>query len=174
MAQIPDTIVLKRDRDLAGRQNEIWVRRGLFALLCAIPLLAVLNVFGQRPSGTDAAVASARLNVYAPSRVRGGLLFEARFHIWAKDDLQKAILVLSPGWLEGMTVNTIEPAPVNEASMNGRLSLELGHIPARQSFLLFMQFQVNPINVGHRAQNVTLYDGGQKVLELHRTITIFP
>jgi hypothetical protein len=30
MSDIPDTIVLKRDRDLVGRRNEIWVRLGLF------------------------------------------------------------------------------------------------------------------------------------------------
>jgi hypothetical protein len=59
VADIPDTIVLKRDRDLAGRRNEIWVRRGLFTLLCVVPVLALLNVFGQRPSGADAAAAAA-------------------------------------------------------------------------------------------------------------------
>jgi hypothetical protein len=73
-----------------------------------------------------------------------------------------------------MTVNTIEPSPTSEASKNGNLSLVLGHIPAGRTFLLFMQFQVDPINVGHRAQDVALYDGNRKLLELHRTITIFP
>ena len=174
MAQIPDTIVLKRDRDLAGRQNEIWVRRGLFALLCVVPVLALLNVFGQRPSGANAAAAAARLQVYAPARVRGGLLFEARFRVTAEREIKKAILVLDPGWLEGMTMNTIEPAPVGEASANGSLSLELGHIAQGQSYLLFVQFQVNPTNVGHRQQTVRLYDGTHKLLELHRTITVFP
>ena len=66
-----------------------------------------------------------------------------------------AVLKLDPGWAEGMSINEIEPSPVNEASDNGRLSLELGHIPAGKSFLLFMQFQVNPTNVAwHRPQNV--------------------
>lgn len=174
MAETPDSIVLKRDRDLEGRQNQIWVRRVLFALLCVVPILALLNVFGQRPTGSDAAVPAAHLNVYAPSHVRGGLLFEARFHVSARRNLRNATLVLSPGWLEGMTVNTIEPSPVSEASKDGKLSLVLGHIPAGHSFLLFMQFQVNPINVGRRSQNVALYDGSRKLLELHRTITIFP
>src|SRR3954470_1331209 len=172
MAEIPDTIVLKRDRDLAGRRNEIWVRRGLFALLCVVPVLALLNLFGQRPGGSDAAATAARLQVYAPARVRGGVLFEARFHIRATQEIKKAILVLDPGWLEGMTVNTIEPAPAGEASANGRLSLELGPNPKGQSYLLFMQCQVNPTNVGHRRQNVQLYDGSRKLLELHRTITV--
>jgi len=174
MSQIPDTIVLKRDRDLAGRENEIWVRRGLFALLCLVPVLALLNLFGQHPGTSNAAGAAARLEVYAPARVRSGLLFEARFHIVAVRDLKRATLVLAPGWFEGMTVNTIEPSPTSETSVNGNLSLSLGHIPRGQSYLLFMQFQVNPINVGHRQQTVQLYDGNRKVLELHHTITIFP
>jgi hypothetical protein len=46
----PDLIVLARDRDLAGREWEAWVRRGLFALVCAVALLALLNVFGRRPA----------------------------------------------------------------------------------------------------------------------------
>jgi hypothetical protein len=174
VAQIPDTIILKRDRDLTGRKYEIWVRRGLFALLCVVPVLALLNLFGQHPGTSTAAAAAARLQVYAPARVRGGLLFEARFHVTALRDLKRATLVLSPGWLEGMTVNTIEPSPSNESSVNGNLSLTLGHIPRGQSFLLFIQFQVNPINVGHRQQTVQLYDGNGKVLELHRAITVFP
>src|SRR4051812_13060834 len=159
MAQIPDTIVLERDRDLVGRQNEIWVRRGLFALVCAVPVLALLNVFGQHPGTSTAVAGAARLQVYAPTRVRGGLLFEARFHITAKQEIKKATLVLDPGWLEGMTVNTIEPSPSSETSVNGNLSLELGRIARGRSYLLFVQFQVNPINVGHRPQTVWLYDG---------------
>jgi hypothetical protein len=63
MTQIPDTIVLKRDRDLVGRQSEVWVRRGLFALLCVVPVLALLNVFGQRPAGSGASVGAAHLEV---------------------------------------------------------------------------------------------------------------
>jgi hypothetical protein len=73
-----------------------------------------------------------------------------------------------------MTLNTMEPSPVGEASNNGRLSLDLGHIPAGQSYILFLQFQTNPTNVGHRDASVTLKDGDQTLLHLHRTITIFP
>jgi uncharacterized membrane protein YcaP (DUF421 family) len=46
---VPDAIVLKRDRDLEGRQLDIWIRRGLMGLVAAVPLLALFNVFGQRP-----------------------------------------------------------------------------------------------------------------------------
>ncbi|MFL5980345.1 MAG: hypothetical protein ACJ74D_00835 [Gaiellaceae bacterium] len=174
MADIPDQIVLKRDRDLDGRSWEIWARRGLFALLPLIALLGLLNLFGQRPSTTTHSASGASLKIFAPSRVRSGLLYQARFHITAQRDLKEATLVLSPGWLEGMTVNTIEPSPVGEASNNGQLSLDLGHIPAGESYLLFMQFQTNPTNVGHRDASVTLKDGDETLFRIHRSITIFP
>jgi hypothetical protein len=174
VADIPQTIVLKRDRDLEGRAWEIWVRRALFLLLPLVSLLALLNLFGQRPSTSLGNAAGASLKVYSPSRVRAGLIYQARFHVTAQRDLKQATLILDPGWLEGMTVNTIEPQPVNEGSDNGRLTLDLGHIPAGQSHLLFMYFQTNPTNVGHRDQNVTLKDGDQTLLHLKRTITIFP
>jgi hypothetical protein len=175
MTDIPDQIVLKRDRDLEGRAWEIWLRRGLFTLLPLVSLLGLLNVFGQHASTTTAnAAGAASLKLYAPSRVRGGLIYEARFHVTAQRDLKQATLVLSPGWLESMTVNTIEPSPVGEASDDGRLSLDLGHIPAGGSYLLFIQFQTNPTNIGHRDASVTLKDGSQTLLSVHRTITIFP
>jgi hypothetical protein len=174
MTDIPDTIVLKRDRDLTGRSRQIWLRRGLFALLPVVSVLALVNLFGQRPSGSTARSADAALKLYAPARVRPGLLFEARFRVTAYRELKQAALVLHPGWLEGMTLNTIEPSPIGEASRNGRLSLDLGHIPAGQSHLLFIQFQVNPTNVGHRPQTVELFDGDTKLLELDHSITIFP
>ena len=174
MAEIPDTIVLKRDRDLEGRAWELWVRRSLFALLVLVVLLALANVFGQRPQTNVVHAAPASLHLYAPARVRSGLLFEARFRITARSDLKKAILVLGPGWLEGMTMNTLAPSPISEASANGKFALTLGHIPAGNSFLLFVQFLINPTNVGHRPQTVWLYDGPRLLLTLHRTITIFP
>jgi hypothetical protein len=174
MPDIPDSIVLKRDRDLSGRRHEIWVRRGLFMLLCVVPVLALLNVFGQRPANATVGSREASLDVRAPARVRGGLMFQARFRVTAKRDIHKAILVLDPGWAEGLTINTIEPGPIDEASDDGRLSLELGHVPAGSSYVLYMQFQVNPTTVGRHSQAVELDDGAHALLTVHRTITILP
>jgi hypothetical protein len=170
----PDEIVLSRDRDMRGRDKELWIRRALMALVVVIPIVALFNVFGQRPTTAKASVPAATLSVYAPTSVRGGLLWEARFHITAHRALKNAILVLSTGWAEGMTINTIEPSPTNEASDNGRLEFTLGHIPARKSFILYMAFQVNPTNVGHRSRSATLLDGDTKVAAVHQKVTIFP
>jgi len=175
VADIPDTIVLERHRGLEGRRKDVWFRRGLLALVAVIPVLGLFNVFGQRPGRATLATSAARLQLYAPLRVRGGLLYEARFHITARRELKKAILVLDPGWVEGMSINTIEPSPSGEASRDGRLELTLGHIPQGKTYLLFMQFQVNPTNVAwHRPQNVELFDGGTHVLTLKRSLTVYP
>jgi len=171
---IPDTIVLKRHRDLIGRRKDVWIRRSLLLLLGVVPALAVGNIFGQRPSPTTTTVPAAALQLYAPVRVRGGLLWEARFWITARRELKKAILVLDRGWMEGMSINTIEPSPVGEGSRDGKLVLELGHVPAGQSYVLYIQFQVNPTNVGHRSQDVRLYDGDELLVTMHRKVTIFP
>jgi hypothetical protein len=174
MAEAPDGVVVSRDRDLRGRERHPWVRRVLLALVAVIPLLALLNLFGQRPATSKATVPAGTLSVYSPTRVRGGLIYEARFHITAHQEIKNAILVLGTGWLEGMTVNTIEPSPVGEASQNGRLALTLGHIPQNQSFILFLQFQVNPTNVGRRSRSTELYDGSTKLAAIHQKVTVFP
>src|SRR5262245_26565147 len=138
-------------------------------------IVGLAGVFGQRPSTAVADTDAAKLSLYAPTAVRGGLLFSARFHITAHRELKNATLVLDPGWAEGMAINTIAPSPIGEASRNGRLSFQLGHIPAGQSFILFMQFQVNPTNVAwRRPQDVELDNGNDKLLTIDRTIIIYP
>jgi hypothetical protein len=143
--------------------------------MSAFCVLGLANVFGQRPATAAANTPAAKLTLYAPTKLRGGLLFSARFHLTAHRELKNAFLVLDPGWAEGMSINTIEPSPVGEASKNGRLSLQLGHIPAGQSFILFMQFQVNATNVAwHRRQDVELDDGDSKLLTIRRSVVIYP
>jgi hypothetical protein len=174
MAGIPDTLTLRRHRDLEGRRKDAWVRRALLVLVGLFPLLALTNLFGQRPHVATAAAEAATLELYAPGHVRGGLLWQARFTIDAHRELKDAVLELDKGWLEGMQINTIEPSPVGEGSNDGRLVLDLGHVRQGGRYILFMQFQVNPTNVGRRPQNVRLYDGTRLLATIHRRITIFP
>jgi hypothetical protein len=137
MADIPSMLVLKRHRDLVGiRPYGLWVRWITLSLLTILAILALANVFGQRPTTTTATAPAASLALYAPTHLRSGLLWSARFHIRAAEELKEARLVLDPGWGEGMAINTIEPSPVGEASENGRLSFELGHIAKGQSYIL--------------------------------------
>jgi hypothetical protein len=174
VADIPDEIVLTRHRDLDGRKRHIWYRRTLLAVLAAFLLLGAVNVFGQRPKGTVVNSPKASLELYAPTKLRGGVFFEARFTINAHEDVKNALLQLSPGWQESLQMNTIEPVPLGQGSRNGDLLFTLGHIPAGQKYRLFVQFQVNATNVGRRTADVTLYDGAAKLVHIHRTITVYP
>ena len=174
MTETPDSIVLARHRDLAGRRKGIWWRRAMVLLLAAFLVAGLADVFGQRPDRTVVRGPGASLELYAPSHLRGGLLFEARFTVHATRPLQHAVLVLGPGWNEGTQINTIEPSPVAQTSSDGRHAFLLGHIDAGATYRLFMEFQVNPTNVGHRAADVWLYDGNTKLASIDRNVSVYP
>lgn len=174
MADIPDRIVLKRHRDLEGRQRQIWWRHGIVVLLAAFLVLGLLNVFGQAQKIVRTGNGKATLELSAPSSLRGGLLYTVRFTISATTDVKNAVLQLSPGWADGQQINTIEPSPLGQASRNGDLLFTLGHIPAGQKYVLYMGFQVNPTNVGRHRASVTLYDGGTLLAHLDRRLTVLP
>jgi hypothetical protein len=174
VADAPEGIKLGRYRDMQGRAWHRWVRRSLLALLALFILAGLFNAFGQRPSTALASSPEADLQIHAPTRVRGGLLWEARFTITARKELKQATLVLSQGWLEGNTINTIEPGPIGEASRNGSLALDLGHVPAGERYVLYVQLQTNPTTVGRHDADVQLQDGDRLLLSVHRTLTSFP
>jgi hypothetical protein len=173
VTDVPDQLVLKVARDREGKRD-VLLRRILLGAISALLALGLLNVFGQRPSTTTVDADSASLQLYAPARVRSGLIYEARFRIAARRELKASTLVLDPGWAEGTTINTIEPSPLGEASRDGKLVFELGRVPAGQEHILYLQLQVNPTNVGRHEQNVRLYDGDELLTTLDRTLTVFP
>ena len=64
--------------------------------------------------------------MFAPTSLRGGLLWEARISVHAHRDIKNAILVLHGGWLDGFTMNTLLPSPLGESSRDGKLVLTVG------------------------------------------------
>ena len=174
MADQPDGIVLARHRDLQGREWHPWVRRSLVGLVALVLLLALLGFVGQPSSTTTTRRRGGDARGQCPDAVRGGLLYQARFTIVAHQELKHATLVLNEGWIDGLTVNTIEPSPVNEASRDGNLTLELGHLAAGAKYVLFMDYQVNPTTVGSRTLHLELDDGEQPVASLTRHLRIWP
>jgi hypothetical protein len=174
VAAAPDQLTLARHRDLEGHAHRPFVRWALLSLVGLIVLLGLLNAFGQNPQTDTATADGVELEVYSPKRVRSGLFFMSRFTIRAEREVEAATLVLDPGWLEGITLNTLVPSPVGEANRDGKIALDLGHVPAGTKHVFFLHFQVNPTEVGRRSQDVALYDGETPLLELDRTVTIFP
>jgi hypothetical protein len=170
----PDSLELRRHLELEGRAGEVHARRVLLALLAVIPALAILGLFGQRPSTASAESAAAALEVFSPTRARGGLLFTTEIEVTVRRDLRNAAIVLDPGWFEGMQLNNVTPAPSSQRSDHGRVVLALGTLAAGQRSVTFLEFQVNPTTVGRRSQDVELTEGGQALLHVSRSLTVFP
>jgi hypothetical protein len=173
VAELPDYLELERHRDVSFR-GELLARWVVLGLLASLALVALLGLVGQTTRESGASAAAAELEVSAPSHIRGGLFFQGRFTVDARDPVENATLVLAPGWLENLSINTIEPAPSEEASRDGDLALSFGPLDPGERLVVYMQFQVNPTNVGRRSADVGLYDGDTEILTVDRTLTVFP
>jgi hypothetical protein len=171
---LPQGLSVERHVLLQGRERHPWYRRVLFALICALPVLALSGLFGQHATTSAATGPGGTLKVQAPKRLRGGLMYQVRMDVTATQTIKEPQLVLSPGWWEQNSENSIAPDPVSQSSSNGRVTLSYGPVHAGEKLTVWAYFQVNPINVGHRDANVTLTDGPRLIATVHRTLTILP
>jgi hypothetical protein len=171
---LPAGLTLDRNRDLKGRSGHVWYRRALLGVVAVLPVLALLNFFGQRPTTTSARASAADLVVTAPARLRSGLIFQVRVQVTAHRDITMPQLVFDRGWWESMSENSLEPNPSNESTQNGSVVLSYNKLPAGHTLITWLYFQVNPTNVGNRREDVQLEDGSTPIARVHRSLTIFP
>jgi hypothetical protein len=172
--ETPDGITLERHVRLSGRAAGPWIRRGLLLLIAALPVLALLNVFGQHPTTTSAGTAAVNVNVTAPAHLRSGLIFQVRVQVVAHRALKNLTLVFDKGWWESMSVNSSVPEPESQTSEDGRVALSYGKVAAGETHVSWIYFQANPTNVGERTENLEVRDGEAPLAYLHRSVTVFP
>jgi hypothetical protein len=162
-------------RDLKGRFVEPWGRRALLTACLAVIVLALLNVFGQHTSRGRAASGAGSLEVTAPSTLRGGLIYQARFTFRAHGHaLNHPTLLLDSGWFDGMTFNGAVPDPSQQSDVGGRVAMEFDRLPANQHATVWLSFQVNPTTLGHREADAELDDGESVVARVHHALTVIP
>jgi hypothetical protein len=174
MDGLPGDLTVERHVLLQGRERHPLYRRGLFAVVCVLPVLALLNIFGQHATSQTVDGAGGTLQVEAAKNLRGGLLHQVRMTITATRDMEHPQLVMSPGWFEENIENSIAPDPLQQSSSNGRVVLSYGPLHAGQKLTVWADFQVNPVNVGTRTMNVELTDGPRPVALVKRKLTVFP
>jgi hypothetical protein len=160
--------------DERGVRRGLWARRAILTVLVIVPLLALAGFLGQRATSSQAAGPRATLTLRAPETVRGGLFFESRVQVHVLARIQHPRLVLDQGWLEGMQINSIEPSAQDEDSRNGRLVLAYATWLPGERKTIWLQFQVNPTNVGHRWNGIELDDDNVKLARIDRTLTVLP
>jgi hypothetical protein len=172
LEELPEGIERDRHIELGARRHHVVVHRALMALLAALAVVALLNLLGQRASTTTAAGPTVVFDVRAPARLRGGLIYQTRFTVLARKPIKNLHLVLSPGWFEGLTLNTMEPAAAREGSRDGSVSLSYGTLDPGKRIVVWMEWQVNPTTLTHRSLEAYAYDGGAKLAHVHRTLTV--
>jgi hypothetical protein len=153
-----------------GQRVGLIARRAVMTLFAAISLAALAGAIGQRATTSEA----SGMTLQAPETVRGGLFWQARIDIRAPREIQNPRLVFAEGWLEGMQVNSIEPAAGSESSRDGRLVLSYGKLAAGDRLQIWLQFEVNPTNVGRRSLALELDDAETPVARIDRDIRVLP
>ncbi|HEY1315762.1 MAG TPA: hypothetical protein VGF10_00945 [Gaiella sp.] len=169
----PDYISLEAHRD-DDHPVEHWARWIFVAAITALAVAGLADVFGQRPSTSAADSPDATLRVQAPSALRGGLVFQARLEVVARRAIRRPTLVLSSGWFENMSFNTILPEPEQTTTEDRDVVFEYPPLQQGRTLTVYIPFQVNPTTVGRRAQGVVLRDGGRRIAAVERTVTVFP
>jgi hypothetical protein len=152
----------------------LWARRAVMTLFALISLAALLDLFGQHASSSLAASPSARMTVTAPETVRGGIFFQARIEIRALTAIEYPRLVFDDGWVEGMQVNSIEPAAESEISRDGKLVLSYGKLAQGDVLRVWLQFEVDPTNTGKRSYAVELDDETRPLARISRSLRVLP
>jgi hypothetical protein len=165
---------LARLRDLQGRQAHPWIRRMLLALLTLIPVLALTGAFGQATRTRAASAPGARLHVELPDVLRGGLLWRGQITVDPDRVLRHPRLLLAPGFVKGMQLNTVEPSPTAESNSGRTLALSYDRIDPGHPLVVYLQLQVNPTTVGRQDTTVRLQDGDRTVVGIHHTTTVLP
>ncbi|HVW79494.1 MAG TPA: hypothetical protein VHB69_00955 [Mycobacteriales bacterium] len=164
-----------QSREPAADWRRPWARWLGMTVLTAIVITALCNVYGQRASTQQVSGPLAQLTLRAPTTVRPGLLFQAKITITADQTLPNAELVLSHGWVDGLTMNTEEPSPTNETSgPDGSLIFGIGTLQPGQPFVQYLDYQVNPTSLSRRPQTLVVRSNGTVAASLDRTLTIVP
>ncbi len=174
MAQLPDGIDLPRHRDFVGRQTGQWVRRGFLTLLVAFVVAALLDFFGQGTVTDQASGAAATLTVSGPTDVRGGLMYQTRFTIHAREAIGAPVLQLDRGWYDGTTVNTVEPEPAATTSDADHVELRYPPLKPGSTLVVYMDLQANPTNVGSHDADVVLLDADRPIATVNRSQMDWP
>ncbi len=176
MAAQDPPVGIDRDRHLRlhGRTRHVWQRRAALAVFTAVPILALLNVFGQASTTDHVSSPKASMTVDSPSHVRSGLIFTTRITVRTTEHISDMQLTFDRGWFESMTFNGIVPQPSNEFAGSGKVVFDFGSVPSGTEFPIWISFATNPTNAGRHPQTVALSDGDKKLMSVQRTLTVFP
>jgi hypothetical protein len=174
VSELDKRLDLERLRDLRGRYRHPWIRRALLTAMLAGVAIAATGAIGQPTKTVVAGARGARLEVEVPSVLRGGLMWRARIAVTTDRDIEHPRLILGPGFVHGMQLNTVEPSPESEASRGPRVVLSYPGLEAGGELVVYLQLQVNPTTVGRQDTSVELDDETELLARVAHTTRVLP
>jgi len=172
-----EQLSLARHRDLEGRHWGLlmWLRWGITGVLVIFIVLAATGQLGQSPSTRESSSSAADLSVSSPDRLRGGLIFQTRVDVTARSAIAHPTIVLDGGWFDGMTLNSVNPAPAGQSPAEGGSTFAYPQLAAGETLTVWFEWSVNPTNPAwRRPETLRLDDGSQTLLTQHSTVTVLP
>ncbi len=144
-------------------------------VLGALMALAMTGLLaGSRTPERAADFGTARLGVTVPEILRNGEFFEMGIHVAARERIADLQVTLPVALWRDMTINTMIPAPSEEASADGMLRFTYGELAAGTTLAIKIDGQINPpLTLGTKG-DVTIYDGERRIGALPITIRVLP
>ena len=166
----PDGIEEEHARALGRRGHANPIGLVLLVLVLAGAMLG----FAGREVDLSISANGVSLSWHGPERIRNGEFFEMRIMVESDQPIERLVLGIDAAIWEDITVNTLIPAPAEEASVDGEFRFDFGPLPAAQSLLVKADAQINPDVLGGNEGTVTVYDGDRQLAILPVRIQVLP
>ena len=170
-ARPPDGIGEEHARPPEGwRQHASPLALVVFGLVIALGLTGLLG----REAEWRAEANGVRLAVHSSEIIRNGEFFEMRISVEADEPIGELVVGVDEELWKDMTVNTMIPGAVEEASADGEFRFTFAELEAATRFILKVDIQVNPDIVAGNDGTVTVYDGEAPLATTDVNITVLP
>ena len=131
-----------------------------FLILGGLVLAAAAGMFGGQPSPrVEKDFGPAALRVKTPVLIRNGEFFETVVDVRADAAIEDATLAIEAGLWRDMTINTMIPAPTEEAFRDGEYRFSYGALTVGETLTLKIDGQINPPLFAGNEGGIAIYDG---------------
>ena len=170
-SQPPDGISGEHIEPVAG-----WQRHASPLSILVFGGVIVLGMAGLLGHERDwrAEANGVELRVHSPEIIRNGEFFEIRVDVESSEPIGELVIGIDASLWEDVTVNTMIPAAVDEASVDGEFRFTFAPLEAGTPFAFKVDLQVNPDILGGNEGAITVYDGDEPLAGTDINITVLP